>query len=117
MANNLLQPESEEEEAKFFEVITQCSDRVEAKSLGKSSVIFVMSGLAGEPERGELVDGIKKHKGAKDLIYSVTETLSELMEFGQEPELTHGPTRKASLTLFMNIIIYTLTVMIFTAVM
>ncbi|KAK7225425.1 hypothetical protein V2G26_013428 [Clonostachys chloroleuca] len=87
-------PESEEEEAKFFEVITQCSDRVEAKSLGKSSVIFVMSGLAGEPERGELVDGIKKHKGAKDLIYSVTETLSELMEFGQEPELTHGPTRK-----------------------
>ncbi|CAH0050901.1 unnamed protein product [Clonostachys solani] len=110
-------PESEEEEAKFFEVITQCSDHLEAKSLGKSSVIFVMSELAGDPEREELANGIKKHKGAKDLVYCVTETLSDLMEFGKEPELTHGPTRKASLTLFMNIFVCALTVMIFTTVM
>ncbi|VUC28211.1 unnamed protein product [Clonostachys rosea] len=109
-------PDSKEEEAKFFEVIAQCSDYLESKSLGKSSVIFVMSGLAGDAEPGELVNGIKKHKRAKDLVYCVTETLSELMEFGKEPEQAYGPTRKASLILFMNIMVFTLTVILFIAV-
>jgi hypothetical protein len=95
---NYDQPEGEPE-GMLQNAIRHCREVLDSKNYSRASVIFVLSQVGDDDRATELLQEIENDPMIRDMVYSSTERLDDMLHPTQGREYPHGYTVKVSFIL------------------